>query len=79
VDGLPPSARLLGIGFYIAFCIILFTVIGKVLDGQFDTGKLFTLVGIALGLVSALYGGVRQLLEVLADMNRRKAGGKRSE
>jgi hypothetical protein len=79
VEGLPPSARLLGIGFYIAICIVLFTVGGKLLDAEFDTGKLFTLVGVAVGLVCALYGGVRQLLEVLDAMNRRRAGGNRSE
>jgi hypothetical protein len=79
MEGLPPSARLLGIGFYVATCIVLFTVGGKVLDAELDTGRLFTLVGLALGLVCALYGGVRQLLEVLDAINRRNAGGKRSE
>jgi ATP synthase protein I len=71
VDSLPPSARLLGIGFYVAICIVLGTLGGRELDKALDTGVLFTLVGLALGLALALYGGLRLLLDVLAAINRR--------
>jgi hypothetical protein len=71
---LPPSARLIGIGFYIALCIVLGTLGGRELDKALDTGKVFTLLGLSLGLVSALYGGVRQLMEVLDAINRRRGG-----
>jgi hypothetical protein len=77
MDGLPPSARLLGIGFYIALCIVLGTLGGRELDKVLDTGRLFTLVGLGLGLTLALYGGMRQLLEVLDAINRRRSGGRR--
>ena len=77
MEGLPPSVRLLGIGFYIAICIVLGTVGGQALDGALDTGKLFTVVGLALGLVLALYGGFLQLTEVLQTINRRRTEGKR--
>ncbi|HEX5140084.1 MAG TPA: AtpZ/AtpI family protein [Dehalococcoidia bacterium] len=72
---MPPSARLIGIGFYIALCIVLGTLGGRELDKVLDTGKVFTILGLSLGLVSALYGGLRQLMDVLDDINRRRTGG----
>ena len=79
MEGLPPSARLLGIGFYIAICIVLGTVGGLALDGTLDTGRLFTILGLLVGLVMALWGGYRQLQEVLEAISRRAAGGKGRE
>ena len=79
MEGLPPSARLLGIGFYICITIVLFTVGGVQLDRAMDTGNLFTLLGLAVGLMLALYGAVRQLQDVLAGINRRNTGRKSQE
>jgi len=76
MDGMPPSARLVGIGFYIAICIVLGTLGGRELDRALDTGRLLTLLGLALGLVLALWGGFHQLMEVLADIERRRTEGK---
>ena len=78
MDGLPPSARLLGIGFYVALCIVLGTLGGRELDKAFDTGALLTILGLLLGLAMALYGGLRQLLDVLAEINRRRTPGRHS-
>jgi hypothetical protein len=75
MNSLPPSARLLGIGFYIAITIVLGTVGGIAVDGALGTGKLFTVLGLSLGLVMALYGGWVQLKEVLDAINRRRDGG----
>ena len=72
---LPPTARLLGIGFYVAICIVLGTMGGLALDGALDTGRLFTLVGLALGLILAIWGGTRQLMDVLAAIRRSGGGG----
>ena len=77
MDTLPPSARLIGIGFYIALCIVLGTIGGRELDKALDTGKLFTLIGLALGLTMALYGGVKQLMEVLDAINAQRTEGKK--
>ena len=74
--GLPPSARLIGIGFYFATCIVLGTLGGRELDRALDTGQVFTLLGLALGLVLAIYGGIKQLMDVLAEINRRRTEGK---
>jgi hypothetical protein len=69
-----PAIRLLGIGFYVAVCIVLGTLGGRELDRLLDTGRVFTVVGLGVGLALALYGGVRQLLEVLNAINRSRTG-----
>lgn len=74
---MPPTARLIGIGFYISICITVGTLGGKWLDQELDTGKLMTVSGLVVGLFFALYGGMTQLLEVIREINRRHAGGKR--
>lgn len=77
VREMPPTARLIGIGFYIGICIALGTLGGRELDKLLDTGKLMTVSGLVLGVFLALYGGLTQLLEVVKLINRRHAGGKR--
>jgi len=62
---LPPAVRLLGIGWYFAFCIIIGIVGGMLLDRQLDTERVFTLGGLCLGLVLAFLGGYIMLLEEL--------------
>ena len=76
MGGLPPTARLMGIGFYIGITIVLFTVGGIQLDKMLDTGKLFTVAGLATGLALALYGAFQQLMEVLDAIDRRRKAGK---
>ncbi len=74
---MPPSARLVGIGFYIGLCIALGTVGGSELDEALNTGRLFTLLGLALGLILALVGGTRQLMDVLTEIRLRDSRRKR--
>jgi hypothetical protein len=76
MGGLPPTARLVGIGFYIGLTIVIFTVGGLQIDKMLDTGKLFTVVGLVIGLALALYGAFQQLMEVLADIDRGRKAGK---
>jgi hypothetical protein len=72
---MPPTARLIGIGFYIGICIAVGAVGGRELDKLLDTGKLMTVSGLVLGVFLALYGGLVQLLEVVRLISRRNAGG----
>jgi hypothetical protein len=72
---MPPTARLIGIGFYIGICIAVGALGGRELDKLLDTGKLMTVSGLVLGVFLALYGGLTQLLEVVKLINRRHAGG----
>jgi hypothetical protein len=74
MDSLPPSARLVGIGFYVGICIAVCTFGGNQLDKLLDTGIVMTLLGLALGLFLAIYGGLHQLFEVLAAINARRMG-----
>jgi len=62
---LPPAARLIGIGWYFAVCIVAGVVGGVFLDRLADTTPLLTLLGLALGLLTAFYGGYRMLMDVL--------------
>lgn len=77
MEGLPPSARLVGIGFYIAVTIALCLLGGAEIDKWLDTGKLFTVIGLGVGIALALYGAFRQLMEVLEAINRRRTAGKK--
>jgi F0F1-type ATP synthase assembly protein I len=77
MDGLPPSARLVGIGFYIGICIVLGTLGGRELDRALNTDKVFTVAGLGVGLTLALYGAVRQLMDVLEAINQRRTAGKK--
>ena len=71
---MPPTARLIGIGFYIGLCIALGAIGGRELDKALDTGKLMTVSGLLFGVFLALYGAMTQLLEVVREINRRRGG-----
>jgi hypothetical protein len=70
---LPPVVRLLGIGWYFAFCIIAGIVGGVLLDRQVEKDHVFTLLGLFLGLVLAFFGGYIMLVEELG-LRRRRQG-----
>ena len=65
MGNLPPAIGLIGIGWYVATCIVLGTLAGLWLDGAADTKPVLTLLGLALGLLVAGYGGYRMLMDVL--------------
>jgi len=69
-----PAMRLIGIGWFIVICLILGVVGGIQLDKAVDTGKLFTVIGLFVGLFFGLWGGWLQLSEVLDAINRRSGG-----
>lgn len=62
----PPAMQLMGIGWYVATCIVLGVVGGVLLDDELGTGFALTLVGLALGLASAGWGGYRMLQDLFA-------------
>ena len=72
MGNLPPAFGLIGIGWYVATCIVLGVLAGLWLDGQADTKPLFALLGLGLGLAAAGYGGYRLLQSVLRPWGRSK-------
>ena len=62
---LPPTIRLVGLGFYVAACIVGGAVGGLQLDRLLDTGRLFAMLGLFAGLALAFTGSYLLLMEVL--------------
>ena len=59
--------QLLGIGWYVALSIVAGILGGRWLDDLLDTGVVFTLIGLALGLTMAFVGMYRMLARVLSE------------
>ena len=57
--------QLLGVGWYVAICVIGGLFGGLWLDRKLDVLPVFTLVGIVLGAVLAFYGIYKMLLPLL--------------
>ncbi len=74
MTGLPPTVRLTGLGFYLALCIVGGVLGGVQLDDWLDTGRLFAVLGLFLGLALGLGGSVVLLLEVLKTDDDKKEG-----
>ena len=62
---LPPAVRLLGLGWYIALCIGGLSAAGVLLDQVVEMKPVFTLLGLGVGLVTALGGGYILLIKFL--------------
>ena len=61
------AGRLIGIGWYIGICIAGGIIGGVWLDTKFDSGVIFTLVGLFLGLALAFLGTYRMLLPLIKE------------
>ena len=67
MEGLGLARRYLGIGWYVALCIVIGVLGGRWIDGQAGTGPIFTLVGIVLGTIAAFYGIYKMVRPLLRD------------
>ena len=61
------AMRFVGIGAYVGVSILLGVYVGSLLDWRFDTQPLFTLLGLALGLVVAVVGVYRMLVAIIKE------------
>ena len=61
------TLRLLGIGWFVALCIVGGVIGGLLLDRFLKSDPLFTLVGLGAGLALAGFGTYRMLIAVLAE------------
>lgn len=64
------ALRLLGLGWYVVTALVGGLVLGLLLDNWIDVSPLFTLLGLALGLIVAFWG-VYRMLAPLLKTNRR--------
>jgi len=64
--------RLIGLGWYVAACVVIGVVGGVFLDKLFGTVILFTLLGILLGSAVAFWGVYKMILPVLYGAKGRK-------
>ena len=61
------ALRLAGVGFFIGGSILLGVVAGLWLDNKLNTGPIWVIVGLFLGLVVAFYGVYQMLLPLLGN------------
>ena len=66
------ALRLTGLGWYVAFCILLGVVGGIWLDRLAGTHVVFTLLGTVLGSVAAFWGVYRMVVPVLYGAKRQE-------
>jgi ATP synthase protein I len=58
---LPSAAAFLGMGLSAAVCVAIGVVLGLWLDDKFHTAPILLLVGLALGLVTAIVSVIKQI------------------
>ena len=61
------ASRLIGVGFFIAAFILIGVFGGLWLDDKFNTEPLFTIGGLLVGLVIAVYGVYRMIRPLMSD------------
>jgi ATP synthase protein I len=67
---------LIGLGWYVAACIVLGILGGVWLDGKLNSRPLLTLIGLFLGLIVAFYGVYRMILPFIKNGNGNDKKGK---
>ena len=73
----PAAMQLMGIGWYVATCIVLGVVGGVLLDDEFGTDFVLTLVGLGFGLAAAGWGGYRMLQDLFAAQAKQRDAERR--
>jgi F0F1-type ATP synthase assembly protein I len=56
MQGWQAALRILGMGWYVAIAIILGVLGGLWLDTKLGTKPLFTVIGLIIGILAAIYG-----------------------
>ncbi len=69
----------LGLGLQLAATIVIFLLVGKWLDGEFNTSPVLMVVGVFIGAVAGLYSFLKTVISLnKKQMERRKADLERS-
>ncbi len=70
------ALRLLGLGWYVAACVVVGVAAGIFSDSYFGTKPIFTLLGVLLGTFAAFYGLYKMVSPLLnPGSTPRKPGG----
>jgi F0F1-type ATP synthase assembly protein I len=67
LEGMSLALRYLGVGWYVALCIVIGVLGGRWIDGQAGTSPIFTLLGIVLGAIAASYGIYKMVRPLLRE------------
>lgn len=62
MQGWRAALGVLGVGWYIAIAIILGLLCGIWVDGRFGTKPVFTIIGLVIGVITAVYGVYKMIL-----------------
>ena len=73
------ALRLMGLGWYVATCIVVGVVGGVALDKLLNIAPLFTLLGVLLGTVAAFYGLYKMVRPLLSSDQYSKKPGNNGE
>jgi F0F1-type ATP synthase assembly protein I len=71
MNRLIPALRVTGIGFYIAACIVGGTLVGWWFG---DKKPFYTIIGLLVGLVLAIYGAYRMIRPLMNDRQDKENG-----
>lgn len=66
------ALRFVGLGWYVALCIVAGVVGGLLLDKWLGTIPIFTLLGVFMGTAAAFYGLYKMVLPLLAGNDSEK-------
>ena len=72
VDKWGLAFKLIGVGFYISFCIVGGVLLGLWLDRKLESEPIFVLLGLVLGLVAAFWGVYQMLTPFMKDNKRER-------
>lgn len=61
---LPGAIRYIGLGWYVAVCLLAGVLLGLWVDGWLGTRPLFLLIGLFLGLGGAFFGLMRAIARI---------------
>ena len=67
-----PALRFIGLGWYVAACVVIGVLGGLGLDHLVGTRPLFTLLGVLLGTVAAFYGMYKLVQPLLKDTDAKR-------
>ena len=73
------ALRLLGLGWYVATCLVVGVLAGVYLDQRLDLKPLFTLLGVFLGTFAAFYGLYKMVRPLFSSGNLPRKPGSDGE